>query len=385
MLDVNYIKRVFVRSIVIAIVCGVANVAEAATVRIVPQEQTVYVGDTVKVDILLDTDGELLNAGDIIVTYDTTILEAKNVTRGNSIFTLWTEEPRIENGSVSFQGGKPLGFSGENNIIGQVLFTVMSPGITTLTFNDETRVLKHDGLGSKADLRFASAIFTTAEFPDTLPVLISTSHAESGVWYPKETFIVSWDTVEDADYSYLITQDPFAEADTLPDDPVGKIKFTGLTDGTWYFTLRTKLPDEAWSPSIRYLVLNDRTLPHEFSIERARDPLTVDGNYFISFSTTDDISGISHYEIREGEEAFHIELSPYVLKDQKLRSGVEVRAYDHAGNYTSAYIAPVPRDVTIYYVIAGALVIFILIILVVIWRYRRRHVEGGEERAPHEE
>jgi len=56
------------------------------------------------------------------------------------------------------------------------------------------------------------------------------------------------------------------------------------------------------------------------------------GKYFLVFSTQDKNSGISYYEISEGNRPFEIAKSPHLLKNQKLNEDIRIRAVDKAGN-----------------------------------------------------
>jgi len=79
----------------------------------------------------------------------------------------------------------------------------------------------------------------------------------------------------------------------------------------------------------------DNTPPSFNKTEIGRDPSIYDGLYFISFSATDDISGIARYEVKEGEILTEvIENGIYVLKDQTRKTPIIITAYDQAGNKT---------------------------------------------------
>ncbi|OGH83817.1 MAG: hypothetical protein A2261_03705 [Candidatus Magasanikbacteria bacterium RIFOXYA2_FULL_44_8] len=98
----------------------------------------------------------------------------------------------------------------------------------------------------------------------------------------------------------------------------------------------------------------DVDAPESFKPEIAQDPNIFGGKWFLAFATQDKGSGIDHYEIRE-DLGFRIKNlggiikkflipksyllnswqeveSPYVLKDQKLKSWVYIKAIDKAGN-----------------------------------------------------
>lgn len=90
------------------------------------------------------------------------------------------------------------------------------------------------------------------------------------------------------------------------------------------------------SPSQR-----DTQPPDPFTPEIGRDPSIFNDKYFLVFSTTDQLSGIDHYEVRETPTGFgHWNVtpwqtaeSPYLLNDQALSSDISVRAVDKTGNF----------------------------------------------------
>jgi len=85
----------------------------------------------------------------------------------------------------------------------------------------------------------------------------------------------------------------------------------------------------------------DTQPPDSFTPEIASNPSIFNGEYFLSFSATDQGSGINHYEVLEvstrGGNAvssgWQVATSPYLLKDQTLESNIYVRAVDNAGNF----------------------------------------------------
>ncbi len=89
------------------------------------------------------------------------------------------------------------------------------------------------------------------------------------------------------------------------------------------------------------LLEKDKNSPEPFEIALSRNPSMFNNQYFISFFTADKESGIDHYEIQEGTEPYIIGNSPYLLKDQKLRSAIKVKAIDKAGNGRVAELAPI--------------------------------------------
>lgn len=112
---------------------------------------------------------------------------------------------------------------------------------------------------------------------------------------------------------------------------------------------------------------SDTTPPKPFVVEVGKDAVAYEGKYFISFFTTDEESGIDHYEVKEGSSTPVLADSPYILRDQSLASTVTVYAYDKAGNlaiaeYTPLYKLPVKIKISII-LIASLLLIGLLRIL----------------------
>jgi len=82
----------------------------------------------------------------------------------------------------------------------------------------------------------------------------------------------------------------------------------------------------------------DSTPPDFDTIEVGRDPSVYEGKYFVSFHAIDDVSGVSHYDVREGQETVTVSNGVYVVKDQERNTPVVITAYDQAGNSRSVRV-----------------------------------------------
>ena len=80
------------------------------------------------------------------------------------------------------------------------------------------------------------------------------------------------------------------------------------------------------------VVTKDKVPPENFVITFGQDASVYEGKKFISFETTDALSGMDYFEVKEGENSPVKTGSPYVLKDQSGKSKIQVIAYDKAGN-----------------------------------------------------
>ena len=271
------------------------NAVFAATLYLDPANENVGPGDTFLVTVRIDTEtGECINAATIEINYPVDWMKASVLSKGESLLTLWPEEPTIdsERGRILFSGGIPAGYCGrvqgdpgKTNILGKIIFTIPGNMIggkiarpeesLPITFGSSTKVLQNDGFGTPAPLTLRNA-----EFIRQL-------------------------------------------------NPVG-IKNEWLD-----------------------IVHADTISPAAFEISVHRDANTLEGKYFIIFSTVDKQSGVHHYEVMEDDPlklgfirgknqhaAFVTAVSPYILTDQSLKSRITVRAIDNAGNTEEAIAAP---------------------------------------------
>jgi len=146
------------------------NETMAAVLYLEPGEASYYQEDVFIVEVKLDTEGEKINALKANLSFPQDKLEVVDVSRGDSVLSLWPEEPTYSNleGKVSFIGGIPLGFEGQGKIV-SIPFRVISfedsETLAEITFQDSSRVLLNDLLGSETSLTLKKAIFTL--FPET--------------------------------------------------------------------------------------------------------------------------------------------------------------------------------------------------------------------------
>ncbi len=149
-----------------------------------PSSSGYYQGDTFLVEVRIDTQGECINAVKAELSFTNNVLEIKDFSQGNSLLSLWIKEPEFSNetGLVSFSGGIPGGYCGEltgdpgkSNLLGRIIFQVYKTPLinksvsTRVEFSENSYVLLHDGLGTKASLITEGALLSILsgipEFP----------------------------------------------------------------------------------------------------------------------------------------------------------------------------------------------------------------------------
>ena len=337
-------KKMAVVTFAFFVLLGSARVVDAASLYIDPAFPTLNMGDSVTLAVRLDTDeeaDECVNAVDGVLTYSEN-LSPVDVSIGDSIFSMWVEQPKIdkEKRTITFAGGIPNGYCGRvpgdprlTNTIVQLIFSW--PGFTiggpsgpttgTVEFLPETAAYLNDGFGTKAEL----ALYGTS--------------------------------VELGDSPGSQLQDPWREA--VVTDTIGPAPFGIVIE---------KIPAET-------------------------------GKYYAIFNTTDKQTGIDQYQIIEepldnrfsfdwgrADAPWVTTRSPHLLNDQSLNSVIRVKAIDKAGNEYIATLVPdenlrtVPLQQTIWYAaLAFAGLVFLVTAAFIFWRYRRKHVRSTEEVESH--
>ena len=146
----------------------------AAILYLEPTENEYSKDDIFLVHLKIDTENERINAAQGELTFPQDKLEVIDISKGNSIFTLWPQEPSFSNekGEISFVGGLPLGFEGKANII-SIVFKVISNEnekiFAEINFKENSQVLLNDGLGTPAKLKTQKSIFTLFPEPSEFP------------------------------------------------------------------------------------------------------------------------------------------------------------------------------------------------------------------------
>ncbi|MDP2864478.1 MAG: hypothetical protein Q8N73_02390 [bacterium] len=256
------------------------NGVEAARLNFVSQIQEIGINQQFQVDLMLDTEGEVINAIEGEIVFPKELLEIREIRDGDSIINLWIERPAInQTGRVIFSGIIPTGFEGvlspyyEGYGPGKIfslIFISKKEGEGTIDF-ENGKVLLHDGLGTPANVKISN-------------------------------------------FQFLISKQI----------PISELQIPGIED--------------------------DTDSPEEFKPEITKDSNIFDNKWFLVFLTQDKGSGIGHYEVHETTRKKDITRiaaknwteaeSPYVLKDQKLKSYICVKAVDKVGNERIAVVEP---------------------------------------------
>jgi hypothetical protein len=342
--------------------------AKAATLFVSPSSGTYKPGDSFSVSIYTSSADQAMNAASGILSFPKDTLEVVSISKGGSIFSLWTQEPSFSNtaGTVNFEGiVLNPGFIGGSGKILTVNLKVKSSGTASLRLSSGS-ILANDGLGTNilsglgsAQMTIVSSALepdqTTSEpktppkvspepKPETPPRLpndidiVSFTHPDQKIWYNNNTPEFSWVLPKGTlEVRTLITTSTGGVPTIVYSPPISNKKVDKLDDGTYYFLVQIKTAG-GWGNIARYQVNIDTTAPESFAISFPQGKTGFESQPFILFQATDKSSGLLTYEIKVGDGIVQNVVPAQVpishrLPPQKTGSHeVSVTAIDNAGN-----------------------------------------------------
>ncbi|MDP3964734.1 MAG: cohesin domain-containing protein [bacterium] len=390
-----------------------------------PPSRTITVGTQFSMTVVVGTDGQAINSGEGTLTYPTDLLEVKHISKDGSIFGIWPVEGNATGGVISFAGGLPTpGYTGNGGNIMTVDFLALSPGTATVQVTSG-RLLLNDGNGTNILSGHGTAKYTIQSAPATpeapgepavvpsepeippvaplpAPKIYSSTHPVEGLWYADMGPSLSWDALEGATgFSYAFDD----QSDTIPDNTSEGLEnsrvYPGAGNGIWYFHVKVQ-NEGGWSETGHFQIRIDTIPPEQFTIRLEADHPTSQRTPQINFKTTDDLSGIDHYELSLNDSdptyLLSTETDPYTLPF--LDEGphmVKVTAYDRAGNFRESAMSFeiqlrsadsgffIGGYFILYFWVSIALLILILLILLLfLFLCCSRRRNNDQNRQPHQ-
>lgn len=367
---------------------------QAATLYLSPNTGTFAQGTHFTMSVMVSTN-QAMNGVDAVVQFPTNKLQVISVSKQNSIFNLWVQEPSFSNlgpvGTVHFQGvALNPGFIGSEGKVLDIIFRVKDTGPADITYGNGA-VLANDGRGTNIISSFGSAVYTLREGgvdTGTVPrvigglpplptvrqflidrdgkdLLFNTSD-EKPKWNNSVYTKLTWDLPQDVTgVSMLLDDKPDSDPGPVSDGLVDERVFPLMAEGKQYFHIRF-INQAGKGEVFHYPLLTDIHPPKYFSIDFPNTEANYHGIYttsnpkpFIDFFTVDELSGIERYEIKVGEGDWQ---RADDLKTKGLyrlpklssskRQTFTVRAIDAAGNFTDAtaqvFIEPIAPPVITY-------------------------------------
>lgn len=333
---------------------GVTSTANAATLSVSPSTGVYEVGGTFTARVVVNTQGETINAAEGTLQFDPAELTVRSVRKG-SVFNLWTSDPSYSNsaGTVSFSGGvTPPGFSGGAGTVISVTFQTKVAGAPRVTMSDGA-VLAADGRGTNVLSNMGNASYTvtapsTSPEPEVVeyvpvantpgrPDISATIHPADG-WSAATVAELSWTLPADVTaVRTLLNNSPSAVPSKVYEPPIQTITLEDLAEGEQYFHLQFQNSD-GWGAVAHYPLRVDTTDPTSFSIGLPENADLSNPEQTLTLTASDTPSGIRSYEVQlDGGEPFTFtpDTASSTLTLPPLEPGkhtVVIEAFDAAGN-----------------------------------------------------
>lgn len=329
------------------------------------------------VDVLVLNNTQAINAVSGSISFPADLLTVKSISKDGSIIKLWSNEPSYSNidGSINFEGVvfNP-GFSGNQGRVLRIIFVPKRIGKANIFFQSGS-VLANDGKATNVLGQLNTASFTTANSPQVsngntstpaenplvpfAPKILSSTNPDPNKWYKHAEPSFSWDVPADVQAVRVqYDKSPSSIPAKLYQPTISNKTLGTLSDGVYYLHVQFK-NDYGWGAVAHFRFQIDTTAPAPFNISFPHGNENDNPQPIILFSTTDNISGIDHYEIKIGDSA-PLTYTPegtttsYTMPLQLPgKHTIVVRAIDKAGNSTlqsaDFTIDPIqPPTITLY-------------------------------------
>lgn len=342
--------------------------ASAASFSFALDKQSFSVGEDFTVYLHIDSQGVAINAAQGTIQYPSDVIEVRSIDKSVSVFNFWLQEPTeaSDKKSISFTGGSTGGLSGASLDVVKMVFRVKGVGTGSINVNNGA-ITASDGsgtnvlVGSKGIDIVSSGqgqpntqVTTTAQvIPPIVPItrvavpsaklpvkpdVVVGLYPDPNAWNNASApFLVQWTLPADITaVATSVNKDPAAQP-TKSEGLFDNKTFPHLDTGIWYLHVQFK-NNIGWGPVAHYRIAIDTIPPLPFDILLSSGASSTDPQPFISFSTSDQPSGISEYNIQIGG-ADPISVTEESLKLPLQAPGkhiVRVIARDNAGNSTEA-------------------------------------------------
>ncbi len=335
----------------------------AADFSLSPISGVVVPGTSFNVDVSVSNNNQAINAVSGTVSFPTDLLSVKSISKDNSIIKMWATDPSFSNteGKVHFEGVifNP-GFSGNKGTILRIAFTPKRTGKAQVLFSDGS-ILANDGLATNITGQLGSASFivdtnsqvtspetttpvTTSATENPLlplaPKIQSVTNPDPNKWYNKDQPSFTWQLPADVTAIRTLYGNSPTSIPEHEYAPAISNKILGVVDdGVYYFHAQYRNA-HGLGPITHFRFQIDTKAPLPFLITFPAGNETDNPTPLIDFRTTDNLSGVDHYNIRID----NVDIAPFVPSSASstymtpsLNPGkhtVVVKAEDKAGNAT---------------------------------------------------
>ncbi len=232
----------------------------------------------------------------------------------------------------------------------------------------------NDGLGTESIVEFDRGQYNITPKAPLGVNIFSDTHPFQSSWYNNNNPVLSWEKDDKVEgFSYVLDNMP----NTIPENIINTTDttkaFEKLADGLWYFHIKAS-KSKVWGTTGTFLIRID-TVPPAVFVPEANYLLAniiLADRTLVSFFTTDNLSGVDHYEVGVIDKKQPVTVSPVfqeadspfqvpLPKDGELR--IIVRALDKAGNLRDVSIDVTPPPLFIKFLKDNIIYILLGIIL----------------------
>ena len=321
-----------------------------STVDIEPSFGIFSMEEEHRVTIRVETGGEPINVANIEMSYDPEKIEVNEIITANSFcdpdFFL-KKNIDENNGKISIVCGiKFPGFFGTTGIIAELLIQPRGESETSLVFNEGTRILASDGLGTDVLRQSIGGSYQFIEkrketAGSYFTTVFSPTHPNTERWYNNNSPRFTWKGEEGSQYAFsLDTASTSALHFYGGITKEREVIFTNLSDGVYYFHIaQIKKGSEALGPITTKKVMIDMTPPEIPTIRASESNVPTGQIVRVEFGSKDSLSGLQkNFYVKFNGGLFLPLTSPLMIAYPKGHHIIIVRAFDVAGNYSDGSI-----------------------------------------------
>jgi len=320
----------------------IAFAAGPATMGFSQNTVTAVAGETFDLTVTVSPNGEELDTVRAVVGFDPEIVSVQSVslsgafnrnTPGNFFDN---EEGKISWGGFTLDGGVKAAGS-----FAKITFLAQKDGVRAIVISSESRLIS-DGQEKIDTVNLGSVDVTVKAESASDPglsvlTLNSSSHPNDVDWFQNRKVDVDWTELkgdsEIASYYYAFDESSNTNPKTVLAASKKSISFPEVKDGVSYFHLKGVQKNGKSTKIIHRRFNIDDTDPNGFELSLNADQLIEGESLWLTFATTDEMSGVLQYQVAINSSEFQIQTSPLELTD--LKEGtyfLRAAALDRAGN-----------------------------------------------------
>lgn len=315
------------------------HAAGNATFSLSPSTMTVTEGETFAVDVMVNPGGEQLDTVRLYLNFPADVLQVNDIAL-HTLFPRQSPGNSIDNeaGSISYGAFNLDQTVTAPGLFATITFAAKQNGQATLDILDTSRLISAGEEKANPDGHTDASVTVSKSTDQTAATNVtiqSQTHPNEADWYNKNDVAFAWTVSDDARIkNYFLAFD--SEPDTQPTETASvetlSKNYADVADGIRFFHVKAAT-DAGESETAHFAVHIDMTPPNTIAPYTPRIRYNEGDSALLEFGTTDDLSGIDHYEVAVNDGPFTVQESPLVIKGLVVGDLlIEVKAIDRAGN-----------------------------------------------------